>query len=316
MPALPKESKPGWSSSGKCSRWRIHLAASIGYTLNFFFVYTGKRESSTCHGLRYSAVMDLLPFPLLGGGYTLHGDNFYTSPALFTDLSEKNIGCCGTIRNNRIGFPQTQINDLLKKAEGRDIRWTCSRKLLFVKRMDTREVTMCSTVHQAYSGQTAWRKVKEAGVWQIKSIPVTDSIVDLEWQHGWWGFVWCTDRILQRPPQDNEVVQDFLFLFFCFFYHFVDVTVVNSYLYTRSCSSWGRPPPRQSHSFGDSLSRKSKITSSKRKNFMQNLDVLGAGGLSHFFDEILQNLQKPEKTQKMSLSKLNTLCLTTFNAHR
>lgn len=44
--------------------------------------------------------------------------------------------------------------------------------------MDTREVTMCSTVHQAYSGKTVNRKVKGAGVWKKKSIPVPDCIPD------------------------------------------------------------------------------------------------------------------------------------------
>ena len=39
--------------------------------------------------------MDLLAFPLLGGCYTLYVDNFYTSPALFRDLS---------MRKNHVGF--------------------------------------------------------------------------------------------------------------------------------------------------------------------------------------------------------------------
>lgn len=36
---------------------------------------------------------------------------------------------------------------------------------------------MCSTVLEAYSGKTERRKIKEAGVWQTKDIPVPDAVV-------------------------------------------------------------------------------------------------------------------------------------------
>ncbi|CAL8324738.1 unnamed protein product [Merluccius merluccius] len=37
---------------------------------------------------------------------------------------------------------------------------------------------MCSSVHEAFTGQTVRRRVKEAGVWQVKSVPVPDAVVD------------------------------------------------------------------------------------------------------------------------------------------
>ncbi|XP_026161494.1 piggyBac transposable element-derived protein 4-like isoform X2 [Mastacembelus armatus] len=195
---------------------------SIGYTWNFF-VYTGKRESPRGHGLSYSAVMDLMPFPLLGTGYTLYTDNFYTSPTLCTDLSTKKIGCCGTIGKHRNGFPQTQTNDLPKKAERGDIRWIRSGKLLYVKWMGTREVTMCSTVHQAYSGQTVRRKVKEAGVWHNKSIPVPDCIVDYSRN---MGRIDLSDALIGFYRIHHKKTKWYKTLF----YHFLDIAVVNSYL--------------------------------------------------------------------------------------
>lgn len=88
---------------------------------------------TTDQGLSCSLVMELMPFPVPGGDYTLFVDNFYTSPALFEDLSNKSIGCCGTFRKNRIGFLQTKQNDLPKKAERGDLRWIRKGKLLFVK---------------------------------------------------------------------------------------------------------------------------------------------------------------------------------------
>ncbi|XP_029969463.1 piggyBac transposable element-derived protein 4-like [Salarias fasciatus] len=211
------------------------LADSVtGYTWNFF-IYTGKSESSTPHGLSYSSVMDLMPFSALGSGYTLYTDNFYTSPALFTDLLAKKIGSCGTIRQNRIGLPQTLTNDLPKTAERGDIRWVRNGQLLYVKWMDTRQVAMCSTVHQAYSGQTVTRKLKEAGVWTNKVIPVPDSIKDY---NCYMGGVDLSDALIKSYSIHNKAIQWYK----TFFFHFVDIATVNSYLLHKEVLKLQRDP--------------------------------------------------------------------------
>ncbi|KAI5105757.1 piggyBac transposable element-derived protein 4-like [Silurus meridionalis] len=59
------------------------------------------------------SVMALVDEKILGMGYKLFVDDFYTSPALFRDLLQNNIWACGKIQSTN---PQTITNKLLKKA--------------------------------------------------------------------------------------------------------------------------------------------------------------------------------------------------------
>lgn len=191
----------------KPTKWgyKLYVLAdsSSGYTWNFF-IYSGKSTTPSEQGLSYTSVMDLMPFQTLGSGYILYVDNFYTSPILFKDLLAKGIGSCGTIRTVRQGFPKTTNNDLPPKAKRGDMRWIRTDNLLFIKWMDMREVTMCSSVHGAYSGQTVRRKVKTQGVWESAQVPVPDAILDYNKHMG--GLIRCPDRLLQCLTQDDEVV--------------------------------------------------------------------------------------------------------------
>lgn len=54
--------------------------SATGYTWNFS-IDMGKSKNPS-YGLSNSSVVDLLPFSLLGVGYTLYMDSFYTSPLL------------------------------------------------------------------------------------------------------------------------------------------------------------------------------------------------------------------------------------------
>ncbi|XP_062275925.1 piggyBac transposable element-derived protein 4-like [Scomber scombrus] len=213
--------------------------SSTAYTWNLF-VDTGKSVSTTGQRLSYTAVMDLLPFSVLGSGYTVYTDNFYTSPALVRDLAKKFIGCCGTIRRNNVDYPQTQTNDLPKKAERGDLRWIRRSNLLFVKWMDSREVTMCSSVHEAFTGQTVRRRVKEAGVWQVKSVPVPDAVLD--YNHNMGG-VELSDALMGY----NSVSHKTMKWYKTFFYHFLDIAVVNSFLLHKELLKLRNPAQTKLH---------------------------------------------------------------------
>ena len=50
--------------------------------------------------------MKTLTRPLVGKFHHVFMDNFFTSPALFTDLFQDRIYACGTVRSNMRDFPQ------------------------------------------------------------------------------------------------------------------------------------------------------------------------------------------------------------------
>ncbi|KAL2096890.1 hypothetical protein ACEWY4_006097 [Coilia grayii] len=108
--------------------------SSNGYTVDFS-VYVGKTFDSSEKGLSYDAVMDLVQPAFLGTGYHVYVDNFYTSPTLFTDLSNLKIRACGTYRKGRKGCPPSQgvmtrttprgtVRWLRRKVKSRDGRYS------------------------------------------------------------------------------------------------------------------------------------------------------------------------------------------------
>ncbi|XDV41188.1 hypothetical protein PO909_010094 [Leuciscus waleckii] len=193
---------------------------SCGYTWNFF-VYEGKTSTSSGKGVGYDSVMRLLDHKDLGKGYRLYTDNFYTIPTLFLNLLQNGILACGTLRQTS-SLPET--NDLSERSERGSIRWCRQGPLLFVKWLDMREVLMCSTIHKAFTEDTVTRNAKGVdGVWKTRPIPVPSAVKDYS---KYMGGVDLSDCLIEY----YNVLHKSTNWYKAFFFHFLDVAVVNSFI--------------------------------------------------------------------------------------
>ena len=67
--------------------------------------YQWKDDSFNTTGRNHShAVVITLVEELEGKGHHVYMDNYYSSPALYKELTEHGFGACGTVHMNRCGY--------------------------------------------------------------------------------------------------------------------------------------------------------------------------------------------------------------------
>ena len=118
--------------------------SSNGYVWNWE-LYTGKQEREDGVGLAHQVVMSLTR-PLQNKGYHIYCDNFYSSPALFEELSTVGFQACGTVRSNRRGLSEVFKSKKLQKGEVYSEKVSDS-SVLCLKWKDKRDVLLLSTIH-------------------------------------------------------------------------------------------------------------------------------------------------------------------------
>ncbi|XP_068583273.1 piggyBac transposable element-derived protein 4-like [Cebidichthys violaceus] len=224
-------------------RWGFKLFVLADSRSRFtwdFFVYQGKFQGNSGQGLGYDSVMELIDTRLLGTGYKLFIDHFYTSPALFRDLLQRGIWACGTVRANIVGFPKTKNNGLDSKSPRGSTRWIRRDSVLFIRWRDTRDVFMCSTIHTAHAEDAVQRRVKgEDGHWLLKDVSVPPAVKE---------YSLCVGGVDVSDAQtgSHKVPHKTQKWYKMFFYQFMDIAIVNAFLLHKDIAkSKGETPLRQ-----------------------------------------------------------------------
>uniref|UniRef100_A0A3Q0R7S0 PiggyBac transposable element-derived protein domain-containing protein n=1 Tax=Amphilophus citrinellus TaxID=61819 RepID=A0A3Q0R7S0_AMPCI len=217
----------------KPTKWGIKL-----FVLSDNTGYTG--------GLSFDAVMSLVNKSYLGSGYHIYCDNFYTSPALFHHFYDLGFGACGTFRDTRVGIPKTTINALTKKSPQGSVRWIREGALIFSKWMNIREVSVCSTVHTAFSGDTVTGTCNVGGKYAAVEVPVPSAVKDY---NCFMGGVDLSDQLIGSYSSWRKSRKWYVAVL----HHFIDIAVTNSYLLSKELCGRLEQRPMTHQAFQEQL---------------------------------------------------------------
>ncbi|XP_046688364.1 piggyBac transposable element-derived protein 3-like [Homalodisca vitripennis] len=130
--------------------------SETGY-LYQFDIYTGKKTNPE-RGLGEGIILQMTE-NLGGKGIQFYFDNFFNSPLLQTEMLEKQLMACGTVRSERKEMPKCLKSD--KEMSRGDIDFASTDKgVSCVKWMDNRSVLMISNFISPLGKVTVERRQK------------------------------------------------------------------------------------------------------------------------------------------------------------
>ena len=153
-----------------------------------------------------------------GRGHHVYSDNYYSSPALFSDLRRLGFGACGTVRMNRRGLPK-ETSAKLKKGE--TVSAQVDGSMMALKWMDKRPVTMLSAIHDD-SFVTKKRRSRAA---QDGEEDILKPLVVEEYNKHMGG-VDTGDQLQSYYGFSHGTIKWWRRLFF----HLIDLAIVNTYI--------------------------------------------------------------------------------------
>ena len=213
----------------KPTKWGIKIwvlaDSDNGYTIDFN-VYVGKSaaEETSEHGLGYDVVMKLMD-PYLGQKYHLYLDNYYTSPQLVRDLFLHGTPSVGTGKLIRVGIPKCMKNvkEWAKRKQRGSPRWSRESGILYLQWVDSKPVTLLTTLGSANEAVSCTRRTKRNGRFQKVSVPQPLDI------HRYNQYMNAVDRSDQMLAYDNVRRKCYRW-WKTLFFHLIDIAVVNGFI--------------------------------------------------------------------------------------
>ena len=191
------------------------------------FVYTGKKTAylNKYHEEKSMGAKCILTLAheLLGKGYCISMDNFFSSTQLFDKLCENSTDAVGTVRANSKDLPRDLMSKILKKGE---VAAMYRGKVMALRWRDKKYVNMLSTIHDDSTVEIVVRG-KKAVKPQV-CLDYNDKM----------GGVDLSDAYLASYPSARKRLKKY---YKKQFRHIMDMATFNAYLLYKKCSGeWSR----------------------------------------------------------------------------